>query len=193
MHRLPELQVAETRITKWKTLVHSGTRIHDPSIVHPPPYPLSHNTRYTIDKLKPNHVSLWYWYLSHNTRQSFMSCILYCNHIASVSFCGLTQSFAPPSIDTTNPPYFYRLSGTAFCGYMHMYSIIQWRSLNGILNGLRIYLWKYTNALVVLPVRSLSDLHLPNFEFQIFIGSSILPFIRSMFYVGFRFQNARTY
>ena len=49
-----KLQGAEARITKWKIIVHSGTRTHDPLIVKRPPLPLGHETWDIIENLKLN-------------------------------------------------------------------------------------------------------------------------------------------
>ena len=46
-----ELQGAEARVTKWKFLVHKGTRTHDPLIVKRPSEPLGPEAWYIIDSL----------------------------------------------------------------------------------------------------------------------------------------------
>ena len=67
----------EVGITKWKILLHSGTRTHNHWIAKPLPLPLGHEIWHTIDKLKLGFSCAIYIYMHSIKKAERLLCIQY--------------------------------------------------------------------------------------------------------------------
>ena len=85
----------EARISKLIFFANSWTRIDDPWIARSLPFPLPSDLIYYRQvKIQPGFTRAIYSYIITHCRVLLpLSCIQYCSHITSISFCSLTSIY----------------------------------------------------------------------------------------------------